>query len=109
MEGVPALSPAYPAFSLISFPHPPDPRSQSALPGGKGGILLYFAGGSAPGTPGIRPPAALTEPSKQVPNAEGNCGSAQNRENRLSMSRAGSQGEGGPGEMELSVASDGGV
>ena len=27
----------------------------------------------------------------------------------LSMDSAGSQGEGGPGEMELSVASDGGV
>ena len=46
--GVPFLSPANPVFSLLSCPHPPYP-----LPGGKGGILLYFAGGSAPGTPAL--------------------------------------------------------
>ena len=44
--GLPSLLPAYPAFSLLSFPYPPDP-----LPSGKGGFLVYFAGGSAPGTP----------------------------------------------------------
>ena len=37
--GVPSLSPADPAFSVLLCPHPPDPRSQSALPGGKGEIL----------------------------------------------------------------------
>ena len=62
--GLPFWSPAAPAFSLFVCPHPPDP-----LPGGKGGILLYFTGGSAPGTPGIKPLAALTEPAKQVPGA----------------------------------------
>ena len=34
--GLPSLPPAAPASSLLYCPHPPDPRSQSALPGGKG-------------------------------------------------------------------------
>ena len=63
--GLPFWSPAAPAFSLPSCPHPPNPLP----PRGRGGILLYFAGGSAPGTPGIKPLAALTEPAKQVPGA----------------------------------------
>ena len=48
-EGVPALPPAYPAFGLISCPHPPNPLPQQ----GRGRILLYFAGGFAPGTPAL--------------------------------------------------------
>ena len=47
--GVPSLSPARPAFSLLPCPHPPYPP----LPGGKGGLKVYFAGGSAPGTPAL--------------------------------------------------------
>ena len=62
--GLPALSPAYPAFSFVFAPIPPAP-----FPAVWGGILLNFAGGSAPGTPGIKPLAALTEPAKQVPGA----------------------------------------
>ena len=45
----------------------PRPRSQSALPGGKGGLLVYFAGGYRPRHPGIKPLAALTKPAEQVP------------------------------------------
>ena len=41
--GVPSLLPTRPAFSLRSFPHPPNP-----LPGGKGGTLGYFMQGAAP-------------------------------------------------------------
>ena len=41
--GVPSLLPTRPAFSLRSFPHPPDP-----LPGGKGGTLGCFMQGAAP-------------------------------------------------------------
>ena len=54
---------ANPAFSLFSCPYPPCPPS----PEGKGGIFLFsYARGCAPCIPGIRPPAALTEPAKQV-------------------------------------------
>ena len=53
-EGLPSLSPAYPAFSLLYRPLSPDPRSQSALPQrGRGSPKVYFAGGFAPGTPAL--------------------------------------------------------
>ena len=59
---MPSLSPVNPAFSLRSFPHPPDPRSQSALPGGKGEIFLFsYARGFAPCIPGTEPEAALEQ------------------------------------------------
>ena len=61
--GLPCWSPAAPAFSLPACPHPPDPLP----PRGRGRSKVYFAGGSAPGTPGIKPPAALTDLAKQVP------------------------------------------
>ena len=41
--GLPGWSPAYLAFSLLSFPHPPDP-----LPGGKGEIKVIFMQGASP-------------------------------------------------------------
>ena len=47
--GLPALPPAYPAFGLPFCPHPPCPPSRR----GRGRILLYFAGGFAPGTPAL--------------------------------------------------------
>ena len=41
--GLPFWSPAIPAFSVLSFPHPPDP-----LPGGKGENQGYFMQGAPP-------------------------------------------------------------
>ena len=38
-----------PAFSLLSFPHPPSPLPLR----GRGRFLLYFAGGFAPATPAL--------------------------------------------------------
>ena len=60
--GLPCWSPAAPAFSLPACPHPPDP-----LPGGKGETQSLFRRGLRPRHPGIKPPAALTEPAKRVP------------------------------------------
>ena len=62
--GLPSLPLAYPAFSLLCRPHPPSP-----LPGGKGESQLLFRRGLRPRHPGIKPPAALTEPAKRVPCA----------------------------------------
>ena len=101
--GLPSLPLANPAFSLLCRPHPPAP-----FPAGRGSPKVYFAGGFAPGTPALNRLRHLQNLPSGCP-AHGACGSAQNRKNRLSMGSAGSQGEGGPGEMELSVASDGGV
>ena len=55
-----------PPLPLVFFlpPIPPTP-----FPGGEGGDFLFsYARGCAPCIPGIRPPAALTEPAKQVPS-----------------------------------------
>ena len=55
---MPSWSPANPAFSLLFCPLPrrgriaPRPRSQSALPGGKGETISLFCRGSAPCIPG---------------------------------------------------------
>ena len=49
--GVPALSPAYTAFSFVFLPPSPDP-----LPGGKGVTIGYFMQGAAPlASPGAEP------------------------------------------------------
>ena len=46
--GLPSLSPARPAFSSISFPHPPDPLP----PRGRGRILVFLCKGLRPLHPG---------------------------------------------------------
>ena len=52
--GLPSLSPVYPAFCLLSCPHPPSPRSQSALPGGKGENYSFLMQGASPlASPGL--------------------------------------------------------
>ena len=67
--GLPSLSPAYPAFSLLSCPHPPDPRSQSALPGGKGETKGYFMQGASPlASPGLNPGGTGFSCGKRCPN-----------------------------------------
>ena len=45
--GLPSLSPVYPAFCLLSCPHPPTP-----FPTGRGRFLLSYARGFAPCIPG---------------------------------------------------------
>ena len=44
-------------FSLLSFPHPPDPRSQSALPlRGRGETFSFLMQGASPlASPGLNP------------------------------------------------------
>ena len=46
--GVLSLSPADATFSLLSCPHPPNPRSQSALPDRKGEIFVILLQGASP-------------------------------------------------------------
>ncbi len=52
------------AIRIIVF-LPPSPRPPSRREGG--GQRFFYARGFAPCIPGIRPPAALTEPAKQMP------------------------------------------
>ena len=60
--GLPSLPPVNPAFSLLSFPHPPAP-----LPSGKGEIFTLFRRGLRPRHPGVKPLAALTVSAVHVP------------------------------------------
>mgnify|MGYP005854291129 CR=1 FL=1 len=83
--------PLYPAFSVLSSPHPPFPSGEGGSP------KDYFAGGFAPGTPALNRLRHLQFLPCGHP-AQGACGAAQNRQKRFPMSSAGSQGEGGPGE-----------
>ena len=62
-----------PTPPLVYFPAPLPRRGRISplppFPSGEGGDFLFsYARGSAPCIPGIRPPAALTEPAKQVPS-----------------------------------------
>ena len=52
--GLPSLSPAAPAISLLFCPHPPSP-----FPAGRGRPRLFYARGFAPCIPGNRPGTAL--------------------------------------------------
>ena len=62
--GLPSLPLANPAFSLLCRPHPPRPPSRR-----EGGVPKFISPGASPRRPGIKPPAALTEPAKRVPCA----------------------------------------
>ena len=68
-------SPACPAFSFLSCPHPPDPRSQSALPGGKGETKGYFMQGAKPlASPGLNPGGTGFSCGKRYPRGFASCG-----------------------------------
>ena len=75
--GLPSLPPVNPAFSLLSFPHPPAP-----LPSGKGEIFTLFRRGLRPRHPGVKPLAALTVSAVHVPG-----GGACPRRHLLSLPR----------------------
>ena len=63
-----------PCLWFTFLPPSPRPRSQSALPlRGRGRPRLFHARGFAPCIPGIRPPAALTDPAAVVPAGGGAC------------------------------------
>ena len=100
----PLCRPPTPPLAFFFAPIPPTP-----FPAGRGGILLYFAGGSAPGTPGIKPLAALTEPAKQVPGATESPRFALKPTETPFYWQCRQPRRGGTGGEELSVASDGGV
>ena len=99
-----------PTLLLVYFPAPYPP---TPFPGGEGGALrLFYARGFAPCIPGAGREAAL---AFLVENGflwlSQRCKGIQSLAgwDAALVNSAGSQGEGGPGEMELSVASDGGV
>ena len=97
-----------PPFACFFAPIPPPP-----FPSGEGGALrLFYARGFAPCIPGAGREAAL---AFLVENGflwlSQRCKGIQSLAgwDAALVNSAASQGEGGPGEMELSVASDGGV
>ena len=61
--GLPCLSPANPAFSLLFCPHPPNPLPLR----GRGRPRLLHARGFAPCIPGAGRGAARAEPAEQAP------------------------------------------
>ena len=51
-EGLPSLSPVYPAFCLLSCPHPPTRARRALFPAGRGNFCCFIARGFAPCIPG---------------------------------------------------------
>ena len=88
-------------FSLLSFPHPPDP-----LPGGKGETKGFFMQGASPlASPGLNPGGTGFSCGKRVPlviTAVQGIQSLAGLDAAL-VSNGGSQGEGGPGERNFGV------
>ena len=68
--GLPFSSPAYPAFGLLSCPHPPSPLPRW----GRGSFKVILCKGLRPRHPCIRPLAALTVPAAQVPSGVAQAG-----------------------------------
>ena len=64
--GLPCWSPANPAFSLLSCPHPPARARRALFPGGKGEIFSLFRRGLRPRHPGTYLLTALTDHAEQV-------------------------------------------
>ena len=54
---------SFPAVSMISCPHPPDPLPRR----GRGSLKVYFAGGFAPGTPALNRLRHLQTPPCRSP------------------------------------------
>ena len=94
-------------YQCFSAPIPLTP-----FPAGRGDFRLFYARGFAPCIPKAGRGAALVFPvesgflwlSQRCKGIQSLAGW-----DAALVNSAGSQGEGGPGEMELSVASDGGV
>ena len=88
-----------PTLPLACFaaPIPPTP-----FPAGRGRLKVYFAGGFAPGTPALDRLRHLQPLPCGHPGAEPMVRRKNDRK-RFSMSSAGSQGEGGPGERNFGV------
>ena len=90
--GAPGWLPAYPAFSLLSCPLSPRPAlAERSSPAGKGETITLFRRGLRPRHPGIKPPAALTEPAAVVPggglNPGGTCYPCPGGEDHLKRRR----------------------
>ena len=110
---------------LAFFPAPIPPPALAERSSRREWGEYYFIspGAIAPGTPGIKPPAALTEPAKQVPRGQTPRGTGKwgrttrpaggvpsaspvwrkTDRKRFPTSSAASQGEGGPGERNFGV------
>ena len=102
--GLPSLSPADHAFSLLSCPLSPLPLPRW----GRGRLKVYFAGGSAPGTPALNHLRHLQNLPYKYPAAEIR-GLPQNRQEAVPYEQCRQPRRGGTGGEELSVARDGGV
>ena len=66
--GLPSLSPACPAFSLLCCPHPPARARRALFPSGEGGDFLFsYARGFAPCIPAPKPARHLQRLSSRCP------------------------------------------
>ena len=65
---LPCRPPALPLACFVA-PIPPPALAERSSPPGKGEFQSLFRRGLRPRHPGIKPPAALTEPAKRVPCA----------------------------------------
>ena len=94
--GLPSLPPVAPAVSLPFCPHPPAPLPLR----GRGRFLVYFAGGSAPGTPALNRLRHLQSLPSGHP-AQGACGCPQKRQEAVPYEQCRQPRRGGTGGEEL--------